>query len=662
MKLKIALIGMIFFMLSAAGQVLSQGAPQLPSTRLHTRFSGLSAPIFLTHAGDGTKRIFIVERAGVIRVAQAGSNVSSVFLNITALTTTDGERGLLGLAFHPQYETNRRFFVYFTRTDGDLQISEFEASPTNPNVALTAEKSILTIEHSLNSNHNGGTIAFGPDGYLYAGPGDGGNGNDPPNNAQNINSLLGKVLRIDVNVPAGQTVPYVIPPTNPYAGATAGLDEIYALGLRNPFRWSFDRGGTNQLWLADVGQGSWEEVDIIVNGGNYGWRIFEGNSCTGLGPDPCNAANYVPPVFVYSSQPTTSRCSITGGYVYRGRLGTLPNGSYIYGDYCTGEILLWHNGQQIPLHEIPDFNLVSFGEDEDGELYVIHALAGIIQKIVAPKTNADLDGDLRTDLTVYRPSDFFWYTLNATTGVQGRQDHGEPNSIPVPEDYDGDRRMDLAYFRPADGAWVYVASSTQTEISVLGWGQPGDIPVPGDYDGDSKADFMVYRPSNGVWYLRTSGLVFASFQWGEANDIPIVGDFDGDGRTDLTVWRPSNGNWYTVFSSNSTIHVNQYGVLNDIPATGDFDGDGRNDLSVFRPSTGQWFQKLSGNNTFVITNWGVEGDVPVVGDYDGDGRDDIAVWRPNGGTWFIIKSSGGILQISGWGMAGDIPIPNRDTP
>ena len=635
------------------------GTTVLRATRLQTRFTGLSAPIFLTHAGDGSKRTFIVERAGIIKVVQPGSNVPTNFLNITALTTLEGERGLLGLAFHPQYETNRRFFVYYTKTDGDLQISEFEASPANPNVALTSEKPILTIEHSQNSNHNGGTIAFGPDGYLYAATGDGGAGNDPPNNAQNINVLLGKVLRIDVNVPVGQGPPYAIPPTNPFAGATAGADEIFALGLRNPFRWSFDRE-TGQMWVGDVGQNSWEEVDLITNGGNYGWRIFEGNVCTGLGPDPCTPSNYVAPLFVYSSENTTSRCSITGGYVYRGTQGTLPDGSYIFGDYCTGEILLWHGGQQVPLHDIVDFNLVSFGEDEDGELYVIQTIAGVIQKIVPAKANADFDGDFRTDFTVYRPGDGNWYSLSSTFQRIPLPVWGEPGDVPVPGRYQGSFSTRVAVFRVANGLGYWIE---HVPFRTTQFGQAGDIPVPRDFDGDGWDDLAVFRPSTGVWMIRrSSDNAIATFSWGVQGDIPVPSDFDGDGKADVAVWRPSDGRWYVIFSTNNSIQVNEYGVAGDIPARGDFDNDGRTDLAVFRPSTGQWFQKLSRNNNFAVTNWGQAGDVPVVGDYDADGRDDIALWRPSSGTWFIIRSSGGIQQVAGWGVPGDIPVPNRDAP
>lgn len=660
MHRKIACFVFVFLFLLTADSSFSFGQAALPLTRLQTRYSGLTSPIYLTHAGDGTKRVFIVERAGVIKVVQPGSNSATEFLNITSLTTTTGERGLLSVAFHPQYESNRRFFVYFTRaSDGAIQVSEFETSPTNPNVALTTEKPIITVPHPTNNNHNGGTLNFGADGYLYIATGDGGSGNDPPNNAQNINSLLGKMLRIDVNTPSG----YLIPSTNPFAGATPGADEIYATGLRNPFRWSVDRGGTNQIWVADVGQNAWEEVDIITLGGNYGWRVYEGTTCSGLDPGLCTPTNYVAPVFVYSSQPSSSRCSITGGYVYRGRQGTLPSGAYIYGDYCTGEILVWHNNQQLPLHDIADFNLVSFGEDEDGELYVVQAGSGIIQKLVRAQANADFDGDFRTDLSVYRQSNSTWYIVNSGSGIETQSLPASASAIAASEDYDGDRITDHGIFDPVNGQWIYLRSSNST-LGAADWGDSGDVPVAGDYDGDARADFVVYRPSNGFWYyFRSSDGGFASFQWGgEAGDVPIVGDFDGDGLADRTIWRPTNGNWYTVYSTNNWVTISQYGVQGDIPATGDFDNDGRNDLAVFRPTAGTWFQRLSANSAFTTVAWGVTGDVPVVGDYDTDGRDDVAVWRPSSGVWYLVRSSGSIQITSSWGVANDVPGPSRDNP
>ncbi len=341
--------------------------------------TGLSSPLFVGHAGDGSNRLFIEEQGGIIRVLQPGSSTPTVFLDIHTKVVAGGERGLLGLAFHPQYAANGRFFVYYTRSgDGTLVIAEYKVS-ANPNVADPTEAVLLTIPHPTNTNHNGGMLAFGPDGYLYIGVGDGGSGNDPPSNAQNINVLLGKILRIDVNPPEGSGVLFILPPTNPFYGSTPGADEIFAFGMRNPWRFSFDRG-TGQQWVADVGQGTREEVDTpIVNGGNYGWRVYEGSVCTNNDPGLCNAANYIFPIFDYTH--SGGRCSITGGYVYRGSQGALPAGTYVYGDYCSGEIFAWDGSTQSILLDTT-MNISSFGEDEAGELYVVN-LGGTVSKIVS---------------------------------------------------------------------------------------------------------------------------------------------------------------------------------------------------------------------------------------------------------------------------------------
>ncbi|HWS53214.1 MAG TPA: PQQ-dependent sugar dehydrogenase [Pyrinomonadaceae bacterium] len=343
--------------------------------------SGLSSPVYLTNARDGTNRLFIVEQPGRIKVLQPGAAAPTLFLDISAKLSAGGERGLLGLAFHPFYHLNRRFFVNYTRAgDGATVVSEFRASASNPNAADAAETVLLTVPQPF-ANHNGGMIEFGKDGYLYIGMGDGGSANDPGDRAQNVNNLLGKMLRIDVNRPAG-SLPYSSPPDNPFFGAAAGRDEIFAVGFRNPFRWSFDRQ-TGQLWAGDVGQGQREEIDIVTLGGNYGWRVFEGTRCTGLGPASCASPGYTPPVFEYAH--SAGRCSITGGYVYRGTRGSLPVGSYVYADYCTGEIFLYQGGS--PLTRLLDtaLNVASFGEDEAGELYVV-GLGGTVQRIRAAST------------------------------------------------------------------------------------------------------------------------------------------------------------------------------------------------------------------------------------------------------------------------------------
>ena len=345
--------------------------------------SGLSSPVFVGHAGDGSNRLFIVERGGTIRVLQPGASSpnSTPFLDITMKVVSGNEQGLLGLAFHPLYASNRRFFVFYTKAgDGALVIAEYAASTGSPDVADPTEKALLTIPHSTNTNHNGGMLAFGRDGFLYIGVGDGGGSYDVPHNAQNTSVLLGKILRIDVDHPdTVRGTLYSVPPDNPFAGQASGR-EIFAYGFRNPWRFSFDRL-TDQQWVGDVGQDTREEVDTsIVNGGNYGWRVYEGSFCTGRDPGLCGGAGFIPPILEWDHTTFPARCSVTGGYVYRGSMGAVTSGTYLYGDFCSGEILSWNGSSQTVLLDTA-LNISSFGEDEAGEVYVV-SLGGTLSKIV----------------------------------------------------------------------------------------------------------------------------------------------------------------------------------------------------------------------------------------------------------------------------------------
>jgi hypothetical protein len=356
-------------------------SPALAAIQLQPVLTGVSSPLYVTSARDGTNRLFIVEQGGVIKLLQPGATTPTVFLDITSkvLSPPNSEQGLLGLAFHPQYATNRRFFVNYTRqTDGATVIAEYQTSSSDPNVANTAETVVLTIPQPF-SNHNGGMIEFGPDGFLYIGMGDGGGANDPDNRAQNINDLLGKMLRIDIDTPG---VPYSSPPSNPFFGATPGFDEIYAIGLRNPFRFSFDRG-TGQLFAGDVGQNAMEEIDIITLGGNYGWRLFEGTLCTGLGPAPCAGGGFTFPINEYDH--AAGRCSVIGGYVYRGSRSTFSAGAYVFGDFCTGEIFQLFPAANGGVRTVPldtPLSISSFGEDEAGEIYVV-GLGGTVDRLTS---------------------------------------------------------------------------------------------------------------------------------------------------------------------------------------------------------------------------------------------------------------------------------------
>lgn len=639
---------------------VSVAAQQMVNIRVLMNYmTGLSSPLLVTNAGDGSRRLFIVERGGIIKVANAGSPQTADFMNITTKVLSGGERGLLGLAFHPDFENNRYFFVNYTRVgDGATVIARYTANATRTTGDPNSERILMTIPQPF-SNHNGGMIAFGPDDNLYIGMGDGGSGNDPGNRAQNINELLGKFLRItpDVaNPPSPQA--YSIPSDNPYVGIP-GADEIYAVGVRNPWRWSFDRGGTHQLWAGDVGQSAREEVDIITLGGNYGWRVYEGNQCTGLDPSLCTPANFDPPVFDYDR--SGGGCSVTGGYVYRGVNRALPDGAYIYSDYCHGDISVWYANQSIFLLNTTR-NYVSFGEDEAGELYIV-GLSGTIDKVLADRTNADFDGDGATNISVFRPSNSRWYTLNQNDFSSSQVQFGLSTDTLVPEDYDGDNKADQAVFRSSSGQW-WLRRSTDASIALFQWGLSNDIAVTGDFTGDKKADLTVFRPSNGYWYTYSPTNGATTFtKFGIAGDTPAAADYDGDGITDIAVFRQSEGRWYIDNSGSSNVSIYQFGSNGDIPVQGDYDNDGKADIAVYRPSTGFWYILQSATADIRIVNFGFSTDIPTVGDYDGDGKDDIAVFRPSTGVWYILKSSGtGGTTVIQFGSPGDVPVSAMDKP
>jgi glucose/arabinose dehydrogenase len=344
---------------------------------IHLRLlaSGLSKPVFATSARDGTGRIFIVEQTGKIKILKNGLVRSTPFLNLTSQVSRGGEQGLLGLAFHPNFTTNRKLYVNFTNVAGNTIIREYRASSTNPNVVATSTaRRILKIDQPY-ANHNGGMLAFGPDGYLYIGMGDGGGAGDPGNRAQNKGSLLGKLLRININGTTA-TRAYRIPSGNPYVGA-AGANEIWQLGLRNPWRFSFDRA-TGNLWIGDVGQGRYEEVDRAVRtssgagkGVNWGWRVLEGSHCYSPSTG-CSTAGKTMPLLDYDH--ANGRCAVTGGYVYRGSAIPVLRGGYVFADYCSGEIWVVPAGAGAPASKVSllDTNLLisSFGENARGELFV----------------------------------------------------------------------------------------------------------------------------------------------------------------------------------------------------------------------------------------------------------------------------------------------------
>ncbi len=358
---------LLLFLLSASASVAQ--------TALENAFPALSfnRPVDLQHAGDGSNRLFVVEQAGKIHVFRNDPAVAnaSVFLDITARVNDEGnEEGLLGLAFHPSYENNGYFYVNYTASSPRRTvISRFQVSTSDPDVANPESETVILEFDQPYSNHNGGQIVFGPDGYLYIGTGDGGSGGDPQNNAQNRSRLLGKMLRIDIdNTSPGNA--YAIPGDNPYVDNTAGFrEEIWAYGLRNPWRFSFDPV-TGRLWAGDVGQNRFEEIDIIEKGKNYGWRVMEGFVC--FNPSSgCDQTGIEKPVVTYGR---SLGISVTGGHLYRGKSVPELAGLYLYADFGSGNLWTLHyvspdqatNALLLPTGQ----NISSFGIDEANETYL----------------------------------------------------------------------------------------------------------------------------------------------------------------------------------------------------------------------------------------------------------------------------------------------------
>jgi glucose/arabinose dehydrogenase len=365
------IFGVLAILLAASAAVAQ------PAIVLKPAAAGLNQPLALTNAGD--ERIFVTQQPGQIVIL----GQSTPFLDIHSRVSCCDERGLLSVAFHPHYRDNGFFFVDYTNVNGDTVIARYSVSAGDPNRGDPSSEDILLTIAQPYSNHNGGQLQFGPDGYLYIGMGDGGSGGDPENRAQNLNSLLGKILRIDVD----QGDAYSIPPTNPFPLLGGVRGEIWAYGLRNPWRFSFDRY-TNDLWIGDVGQNQYEEVDWQLasshGGENYGWRVMEGLHC--YNPATNCPATGVKPVLEYTHD--GGNCSITGGYRYRGQLYPRLFGMYIYGDYCSGRI--WgatpqHDGTvttQLLLDTA--MQISSFGEDVRGELYVVDIKGGAVFQITDP--------------------------------------------------------------------------------------------------------------------------------------------------------------------------------------------------------------------------------------------------------------------------------------
>jgi glucose/arabinose dehydrogenase len=635
--------------------------PQISLTRVA---AGLSQPVQITHAGDTSGRIFVVEQPGRIRIIRNGVLQPSPFLDMTSRVLFGGEQGLLSVAFPPLFTTRNYFYVFYTDLAGDLRVSRFFLTANSDLADPASEVNIITIPHPQFTNHNGGQLAFGPDGLLYIGTGDGGSGGDPNNNGQNTNSLLGKLLRIDVESGA---LPYGIPPGNPFAGSATSRQEIWAYGLRNPFRFSFDRL-TGDLFLGDVGQNLFEEVDLQpsgIGGRNYGWRIMEGFSCYNTAnpgsPLPtCNTSGLTLPVFAYSH--TAGDCAVIGGFVYRGALSRSMQGLYFYGDQCTGrlwglrqEAAVWQNAL---LFDTP-FVITTFGEDQTGQVYVAGYGTGEILRIGTPDiTSGDFNGDGRTDIAFLDLLGAPFYSTSPGVFVN------IPGSLAtiITGNFNGTGRSGIAGLA-SDG-------TVRISVDLLSFSQiPGTFTdlVSGDFNGDGRSDLAGLATDGRVW-VSTSLISFSQIP-----GIPLVtlvtGDFDGNGVADVAGLRVDGGIFYTTNLStwtqipgaltqlvsghfnpsrpgdqlaglalDGTVRVSQDLLsLVQIPgnfvqlAAGDFNGDGRSDLAGITPSGTISF------TTDLQTYTGIAGTGFITqmrtGNFNGVAPDDIVATTTDGSLW-----------------------------
>jgi glucose/arabinose dehydrogenase len=370
---------------SACSETGPSGPPVGTGVGLQEVVSGLSFPLYLTAPAADFTRLFVVEKTGRIRIVKDGLLLPDPFLDLSSHVSTGGEQGLLGLAFDPDYPATGRFLVHYTGLDGNTALSRFQVS-ADPDRADPASEQVIFTAIQPFSNHNGGQVVFGPDGFLYLGLGDGGASGDPNGNGQNLSEPLASILRLDVR--SGD--PYTVPPDNPFVGNPNALPEVWSYGLRNPWRFSFDRAN-GDLYIADVGQNQREEVDVSTaaegggRGANYGWSIMEGSQC--FGGAGCDQTGLTLPVLEYSHQ---DGCSITGGYVYRGSAVPAIQGHYFYSDFCQRWVRSFRYADGVAIEQtswpslVTGGAIVSFGEDAAGEMYILEAEGRVLRIVPDP--------------------------------------------------------------------------------------------------------------------------------------------------------------------------------------------------------------------------------------------------------------------------------------
>ena len=439
--------GRLIAILTCVTFVAAAQTPLLDEITFAEIASGLNDPVAITHAGDGSGRLFITEQAGRIRIHDGNRLLPAPFLDITARVRSGNERGLLSAAFHPNYSETGEFFVNYTDLQGDTVVSRFRVTG-DPNVADSdSEQALLNVAQPF-GNHNGGQLQFGPDGYLYIGMGDGGSADDPGNRAQDLSTLLGKILRIDVDSAN------IIPPSNPFVGVAGARGEIWAYGVRNPWRFSFDRA-TGDIFIGDVGQDTREEIDFqpgdSAGGENYGWRLMEGSLCFIPGVN-CNDGSLVLPILEFGNPGSPPGASITGGYRYRGPRVTRLEGVYFYADFTTGNFFAATEANGVWTAQGPrdtPHGISTFGEDEAGELYFADYFTGVIYRIEAPVEVPRIsDGGVVNAATFALANGIAPGMIATVFGTALATVGGAAAETPLPTDLDGTIEFDGSLLAP----------------------------------------------------------------------------------------------------------------------------------------------------------------------------------------------------------------------